>query len=162
MDEIRATIFLENQRDRILAEAGHLLLDQIRRVRVDALVDTGAVMTLLPQDVVENLGLSIDGNIIVTLANEEKIELPRARFLSLTIANRQMDTDCLVGPVGPPQCEPLIGQLVLERLDLVLDPLNRTIAPARIAVPALTETEVNSGAEAESMIDLPLRLESGS
>ena len=37
----------------------------------------------LPQDVVEALGWPPDGKIIVTLANEEKIELPRARLLSL-------------------------------------------------------------------------------
>lgn len=37
-----------------------------------------------------------------------------------------MKTDCLI---GPPQCEPLIGQLVLERLDLIIDPLKGTITP---------------------------------
>ena len=97
----------------------------VRRVEIDALVDTGAVMTLLPQDVVEALGLPIDGKVIVTLADESKVELPRARLLSLTIANRQWDTDCLV---GPPQCEPRIGQLVLERLDLIVDPLKQVVS----------------------------------
>ena len=117
---------VENQRDRILAEAGHLPEHEIRRIEIDALVDTGAVMTLLPQDVVEALGLVLDGNVIVTLANEEKIELRKARYLSLTVAGRQIDTNCLV---GPPQCEPLLGQIVLEGLDLVLDPLKRTVSP---------------------------------
>ena len=83
-------------------------------------------MTLLPEDVVDILGLPRDGRIIVTLANEQKIELPRARLLSLTLKDRQMDTDCLV---GPPRCEPLIGQLVLERLDLIVDPIKRTVSP---------------------------------
>ena len=83
-------------------------------------------MLLLPQDIVEALGLRLDGKMIVTLANEEKIELQRARLLSLTLGDRQMDTDCLV---GPPQCEPLVGQLVLERLDLIVDPVKRVISP---------------------------------
>ena|SRR5437867_9831627 len=126
MGEVRARLVLENQGDRILAEAGHLDRTRVRRVELDALVDTGAVMTLLPQDVVDTLGLPIDGKIIVTLANDEKIELPRARLLSLTLVDRQMDTDCLV---GPPQCEPLVGQLVLERLDLIIDPIKRVISP---------------------------------
>jgi len=126
MGEVRATLILENQGDRVLAEAGHLESAQVRRVELDALVDAGAVMTLLPQDVVEALGLPLDGKIIVTLANEEKIELTRARLLSLTLADRQMDTDCLV---GPPQCEPLLGQLVLERLDLIVDPVRRVVSP---------------------------------
>ena len=29
----------------------------------------------------------------------------------------------------PPRCEPLVGQIILERLDLVLDPLKGTITP---------------------------------
>ncbi|HEY3237746.1 MAG TPA: retroviral-like aspartic protease family protein [Polyangiaceae bacterium] len=126
MGELRAKLLLENQRDRILADAGHLDPAAVRRVELDALVDTGAVMLLLPQDVVETLGLSLDGRIIVTLANDEKIELPRARYLSVTCQSRQMDTDCLV---GPPRSEPLLGQLILERLDLVLDPAKQTVSP---------------------------------
>ena len=126
MGEVRATIILENQTDRIREEAGHMDSSRVRRVELDSLVDTGAVMTLLPEDVVDILGLPRDGRIIVTLANEQKIELPRARLLSLTLKDRQMDTDCLV---GPPRCEPLIGQLVLERLDLIVDPIKRTVSP---------------------------------
>jgi predicted aspartyl protease len=124
--EIRAHLLLENQRDRILAEVGQLEPRAVRRLELDALVDTGAVMLLLPQDVVEALGLPLDGKIIVTLANDDKVELFRARHLSLTLGDRQMDTDCLV---GPPRSEPLVGQLVLERLDLVLDPVKRTVQP---------------------------------
>jgi predicted aspartyl protease len=126
MGEVRARVVLENQADRILADAGHLESARVRRVELDALVDTGAVMTLLPQDAVETLGLPFDGKRIVTLANEEKIELPRARLLSLTLGDRQMDTDCLV---GPPRCEPLVGQLVLERLDLIVDPTKHVVSP---------------------------------
>ena len=125
MGEVRTRVILVNQGDIVLAEAG-VLKDAPRRLDIDAVVDTGAVMTLLPQDVVETLGLPIDGKIIVTLANDQKIELSRAGRLLLTIGNRQMDTDCLVGPPG---CEALVGQLVLERLDLIVDPLKRTVTP---------------------------------
>lgn len=109
MGEVRAHVILKNESDAWPQKTP-------RRIEIDALVDTGAVMTLLPQDVVEALGLPLDGN----------IELPRARFLSLTIGDRQMDTDCLV---GPPECEPLVGQLVLERLDLIVDPGKQTLSP---------------------------------
>ena len=126
MGEVRARLVLENQSDRVLADAGHLDSARIRRVELDALVGTGAVMTLLPQDVVEALGLPLDDKIIVTLANEETIELRRARVLSLALGDRQMDTDCLV---GPPRCEPLLGQLVLERLDLIVDSVKPVVSP---------------------------------
>jgi clan AA aspartic protease len=126
MGEVRAKVLLENQRDRILADAGHIAATSVRRVEVDALVDTGAVMMLLPQDAVETLGLPLDGKIIVTLADDSRVELPRARLLSVSVAGRQMDTDCLV---GPPRCEPLLGQLILERLDLVIDPVKQKVSP---------------------------------
>jgi clan AA aspartic protease len=126
MGEVRVQLRLENAGDRILADAGHLDASAVRDASVEALVDTGAVMALLPQDLVERLGLPTNGSIIVTLANEQRVELPRARHFSLAIGDREMDTDCLV---GPPQCEPLVGQLVLERLDLIVDPLQRTVTP---------------------------------
>ena len=53
MGEVRAKLILENQGDRVLAEAGHLESARVRRVELDALVDRGAVLTLLPEDVVD-------------------------------------------------------------------------------------------------------------
>jgi predicted aspartyl protease len=124
MGEVRAVIVLENEKDRILADAGHLPEQGVRRCQIDALVDTGAVMVLLPEEVVTALGLDIDGTVTALLANDTQVELPRARHLSLAVGDRQMDTDCLV---GPPRSEPLLGQLVLERLDLIVDPGKRTL-----------------------------------
>ena len=37
-----------------------------------------------------------------------------------------MTADCIV---GPPLSEPLIGQIILEGLDLVADCANQTLAP---------------------------------
>lgn len=126
MGEIRSKITLENDRDIFLWQQGNIKAEAIRRVTVDALVDTGAVMILLSRDIVEKLGLEISDKVIVTLANDEKIELDIAATVSLKIGDRKMKTDCLV---GPPLCEPSIGQLVLERLDLIIDPLKKTITP---------------------------------
>jgi predicted aspartyl protease len=98
---------------------------QRTRLESDALVDTGAVMTSLPQDVVEALGLPLDGKIIVTRANERSALNCRARVLRLTLAGHSMDTDCLVGQA---RCERLLEQLILERLDLVVDPVRRTVS----------------------------------
>lgn len=126
MGEIRVKVKLENEADIFLKERGEISESAIRRLEIDALVDTGAATILLPQDMVETLGLRKIDKAIITLANDEKIELEIAGTLSLTICDRKMKTDCLV---GPPQCEPLIGQIILERLDLILDPLKHTITP---------------------------------
>lgn len=126
MGEIRVKVRLENGSDIIMYQEGKIKKEEIKKLEIDALVDTGAVMILLPQDVVETLGLKKIDRAIVSLANEEKIELDVGGLVSLEISNRKWTTDCLI---GPPQCEPLIGQLVLERLDLIVDPLKRTITP---------------------------------
>jgi len=46
--------------------------------------------------------------------------------LEITLSNRTMVTDCVI---GPPLCEPLIGQLVLEELDLLVDCNQHTLHP---------------------------------
>lgn len=126
MGEIRATVRLENYADQVLFGAGRIAKRKIRVREIDAVVDTGAVMTLLPQDLVDALGLKIFDRVIVQLANDQKIELDQAAAFMLTVAKRSMITDCLVGPPG---CVPLIGQLVMERLDLIADPARRTLTP---------------------------------
>jgi predicted aspartyl protease len=83
-------------------------------------------MILLPQDAAEALGLEKVDQVIVSLANDQKIEMDVTNSILPEVGKRRMVTDALI---GPPQCEPLIGQLVLERLDLVVDPLNKTLTP---------------------------------
>jgi hypothetical protein len=126
MGEIRPTVRLENISDRMRFKLGQIAENEIRAREVEAVADTGAVVTLLPQDLVEDLGLEIVAHRIVLLANDQKIELPLAAGIWLTVAGRSMSTDCLVGPPG---CEPLIGQIVMENLDLIADPLKRTLTP---------------------------------
>ena len=121
MGEIRVRARLEKE-----GAAGKSGRRKARVLEIDAVVDTGAVMMLLPQEMAESLGLDSRGKVIVQLANDQKIELCRAGGILLTVAGRQMTTDCLVGPPG---CEPLIGQIVLESLDLIPDPVKRTLTP---------------------------------
>jgi hypothetical protein len=62
--------------------------------------------------------------------------MPIAGPLVLTTLGRTMNTDCLV---GPPRCEPLLGQVVLERLDLIVDSAKRqlTVRPESPFLPSL-------------------------
>lgn len=126
MGEIVATVRLKNQGDRTLYEARKLRKQKIRTAEVNAIVDTGAVMTLLPRELVEKLGLRAFDTLTVSLADDRKITLEKAGPLYLTICGRPMVTACLVGPLG---CEPLIGQIVMEELDLIPDPRLRTLTP---------------------------------
>ena len=126
MGEINANVELENPGDRALVEHGYAQDSDVRRSTIEAIVDTGAVMLVLPQNVVERLGLEQRRTVVVTYADERKEERPLAGPVTVRIGNRSMSTDCVV---GPPLSEPLIGQIVLEALDLIADCSNRTLTP---------------------------------
>lgn len=118
MGEVRADVRVSNPIREELLERKIITPKEAPELVLDCLVDTGAVMVLLPEDVVHRLGLKSGGTAVVTLANDEKVEMKTAGPLTVKIGDRSMSMDCLV---GPPLCEPLIGQLVLEGLDLIVD-----------------------------------------
>jgi hypothetical protein len=111
MGKVYTRLTLENIGDRVLAKFGHVSEASVRRLELDARVDTLAVLTMLPQDAVESLGLLVTGELLT----RDGKTWPVARGLSLTVCGRDWDTDCIVGP------EAVIGKLVLTRLDLIVD-----------------------------------------
>ena len=126
MGEIVVDVELENVVDRGLYARGHGDEADIRRRTVKAVVDTGAAMLVLPQDVVSALGLATERTVGVTYANNETEIRPVAGGLTVRIGDRAMTTDCIV---GPPMSEPLVGQIVLEALDLIADCATQTLNP---------------------------------
>ena len=126
MGEGNVSAELEYYDDRAVARRGFLSEDQIRSQRVDVVVDSGAVMLVLPQDLVEALGLRMLRKAIVTYADERKEERDVAGVVSVSVAGRTVETNCVVGPPGS---EPLLGQIVLEEADLLIDCANQRLIP---------------------------------
>ena len=124
MGEIVVSVELENATDRGIANRGLCDESAVRRATVDSVVDTGAVMLVLPENVVAGLGLETQREVVVAYANEYRETCPVAGLVTVRIGNRFMNADCVI---GPSQSEPLIGQIVLEALDLVADCTNRTV-----------------------------------
>lgn len=126
MGEISIDIELENYLDKGMALKGYIKESEIRRAKVKALVDTGAVLLMLPQDLVEELGLEYLRKAIVRYADERLEERNIAGGVIIKIGKRIMNTECIV---GPPSSEPLIGQIVLEGMDLIIDPAGQKLIP---------------------------------
>ncbi len=126
MGEIKVRVELENGVDRFLFLEKKMEEKEIRRYQMDAVVDTGAVMLMLPQEVVELLGLRILRTAIVRYADERQEERSVAGPVVIKIGNRDMNCDCIV---GPPLSEALIGQIILEELDLIPDCQMQTLKP---------------------------------
>ena len=124
MGAVRVTIDLENTTDADIAADGLRPPNTIRRHSVNALVDTGSVMLVLPEDIVEHLGLKRRGRSVVTFADDRKVDWDTAGPVTVRIGNRHGNFDCLV---APPTTEPLVGQIQLEQLDLIVDPAKQTL-----------------------------------
>ena len=126
MGEIVVEIKLENPVDRQLAERGAVGEQTVRRELIGAVVDTGAVMLALPEDLVARLGIPSRRTISTSYADGRRGELTVAGPLTLRIGDREMSTDCIVVPSN---AEALLGQVVMETLDLIPDPLHQTLGP---------------------------------
>ena len=126
MGEMVVSVELENTTDRDIASGGLRDESTVRRTRVEGVVDTGAVMLVLPENVVTRLGLRTRRQVAVIYADERRETRLVAGPVTIRIGNRFMITDAIV---GPPLSELLIGQIVLAALDLVADWANRTVAP---------------------------------
>ncbi len=124
MGEVRALVRLTNIIDEELMHGGQLTPQQVRTYEASALVDTGAVWTVLPTDVVRHLGLRIRGQRAVEYADSRKEDVELVGPLSVKVLGRETIEEALV--LGN---EILIGQTVLAKLDLRVDTANRRIVP---------------------------------
>ena len=122
MGKVMARITVRNNEDRGLVDHG--VLEAVRSVEIEALVDTGATTLALPEDVVAALGLRRRGTRHAKMADGRLHPLAWVSGVDLEILGREMTCDALVLPAGTPA---LIGQIPLEALDLIVDPKSREV-----------------------------------
>ncbi len=120
MGKVQVAVKIENLEDIFKVDAGTLPADQVRSVNVpNALVDTGAVMLSLPKRLVAQLGLKPYRTRRVRTAGGI-VETRICAAVRLTVQGRDFTTD--VAEI-PDDCPVLIGQIPLEGLDFVVDPV---------------------------------------
>ena len=126
MGEVITEIGLENSIDREMVKRGLLSEDKVRFLRTAAVVDTGARMLMLPQDMVERLGLRELRKAIVTYADGRREERIVAGTVTVQVGEREADVPYIV---GPPVGEALLGQVPIKIMDLVVDCAEQKIGP---------------------------------
>ena len=124
MGEVRARVIITNAVDEELARRGQVSVNQIRSYEADALVDTGAVRSIIPTHIVERLGLTIRGQRVVEYADGRKDVVDVTGPVLFTILDRDTMEEALV--LGD---EVLIGQTVLEKTDVLVDCNSRRVIP---------------------------------
>jgi len=99
--------------------AGQNFVDQ------EALVDTGSSDTVLPRDLVEELGITVVDRFAYSLADETIVEhdVGEAR---VRLNGRERTTQVVFGPEG---ITPLLGATTLQLFHLGVDPLQEQLVP---------------------------------
>ncbi len=122
MGEVFVATRLTNMFDRESARHGERPDTDVRSVVEQAVVDTGAVMSVLPHRVVDLLGLPIDRMASVALADGSVQEVGVVYGALFGVLDREAAEEAYV--LGN---EVLIGQTGLEKLDLLVDCANRRL-----------------------------------
>ncbi|MBH8576010.1 aspartyl protease family protein [Nostocaceae cyanobacterium CENA369] len=124
MGAVRVKVKLTNAIDEALVSRGMLNPNMLRMYETEALVDTGAVRTVLPVSVVQQLGLRIRGQQIAQYANGSEESMGVTEPVIIELAGRETTEATLVtGNIV------LIGQTVLETLDLLVNCKNQRLIP---------------------------------
>jgi clan AA aspartic protease len=99
--------------------------DSTRRIELECLVDTGAIYTMLPKDLLRKIGVGTSGSRRFKLANGkvEEYEVGEARVE----VEKTAATSLIV--FGPENATPLLGVTTLELLGLQVDPLSGHLKP---------------------------------
>ena len=128
---------LANNADVILAERGHFPASEIRRYEVEGVVDTGSAHLVIPGAAMQALGLQEAWQAKVKYADGHTSSRPVVKNLWVKLCDRDSVFSAVV---EPDRDTALIGAIVLEALDLVVDCITQTLHP-RDPHQILTEIE---------------------
>jgi len=129
------------------------VFDPSKFIEIDVLINTEATMVVLPQDMVNKLGLRKAREVKVRYANN-KVEIkPVYRAVVIEVLGREGTFDVICEEEGS---QPLIGQVILEVLDLVVDPRTKKLMPNPASpetpmIDIFTATSPNNGHEYVSL-----------
>ena len=119
-------IEVANNDDLAVARRGLLPQDQVRRETIMGVVDSGAVRLVLPEAVVKRLGLPLGGPVPVKYADNRRVRRKVAEGVFAQLLGRH---GIFTAVVEPKRDTALIGAIVLEDLDLLVDCTNQRLVP---------------------------------
>ena len=93
---------------------------------VEAMVDTGAIYSMMPAAMLGGLGLEPGEVITFDVASGEQVDFP-TNWATFLVAGRHGMARVIFGPEG----EFLLGAATLEDLRLMVDPVDRRLIPTR-------------------------------
>ncbi|MDR0448392.1 MAG: aspartyl protease family protein [Treponema sp.] len=119
MGTVYAEITLKNSYDVMTCKRGYINEQEIRQTTLQAVVDTGAGTLIINEDVRQKLGLEVEGEQDVTMANQTPETCKVTEPVEVHWKNRKMVCQPWVIPGNG---EILLGAIPLENMDLIVDP----------------------------------------
>ena len=115
-----------NYADLIRAQDGTLPPDQVRRETIQGVVDSGATKLVLPHAVVKRLGLPSGDKVKVRYADGRQAQREGAEGVYVQLLGRHGTFTAIV---EPRRKTALVGAIVLEDLDLLVDCAAQRLVP---------------------------------
>jgi predicted aspartyl protease len=126
MGRFNVEFLVANYGDLALAQRGLLPEDEVRRDTVSGVVDCGAAKLVLPQAIVKQLGLHLGDKINVRYADGRQTQRREAEGVYVELMGRHGTFTAIV---EPNRKTALIGAIVLEDLDFLVDCQHRRLIP---------------------------------
>jgi len=124
MGLIHAKIALTNTVDSSNANTGLIAKDKARRMEVLALVDGGATMLCINENIALELGLTQSRESMITLADGSK---KTSKIVDPVTINFLTRTTVVEAVVLPGDAQPLLGAIPMEGMDVIIGPLTQTL-----------------------------------
>ena len=126
MGRFSVDVELANNEDLSLAKSGHLKPEQVRRVRIRGVVDSGATRLVIPESVATQLGVPKSGQTAVRYADGRADQKTIVDNVHLELLGRSSVFRAIV---EPDRNSILIGAIVMEDLDFLIDCVAQKLVP---------------------------------
>ncbi len=126
MGRVSVDFDIANYGDVLKVLEGTLAEDQVRRRTISGVVDPGASMLVLPLGVVKELGLPPGDKINVRYADGRRAQRREAEGAYVELLGRH---STFTAVIEPKRKTALIGAIVLEALDLLVDCKHQRVIP---------------------------------
>lgn len=119
MGQIHAEIELISGEDLLDAKRGLLDMDEIKKISITVLADTGGLHLTINENIQEYLQLPVIDNRRFQLANGKVAQYLVVGPVVIRFANREATCEAIV---LPGDAEPLLGVVPMELMDILIDP----------------------------------------
>ena len=119
-----ADIIVLNSADEVAFKKGFITEEDVKKVNVQAMVDSGAITLIINDAIAEQLDLEVLDNVDVELADGTHSKRKLVGPVTIHFKNRKAHCSALVIPGAT---EVLLGVIPLEAMDVIIDPLSQQL-----------------------------------